>query len=182
MASLLHGLVQTRHIDKPSINASVFTSSDNQYSQVNLSVSAAQQHALHARLGNNLTQQLATGSKLSLIKQVSLGGRDIYQHIIDSPLDTLDSIINQCADIAPSAVSSTESKQPTIGDNSPLSVNNSENSAEPLMTEKITDKTFPKQPRVASMINHTITPAQLTKFQQKQGLAKKQHLPYLAQP
>ncbi|MGI2144858.1 beta-ketoacyl synthase N-terminal-like domain-containing protein [Shewanella frigidimarina] len=180
MASLLHGLVQTRHIDKPSINASVFTSSDNQYSQVNLSVSAAQQHALHARLGNNLTQQLATGSKLSLIKQVSLGGRDIYQHIIDSPLDALDSIINQCADIAPTVVNTIESKQPTIRDNNPLSVNNSENIAEPLMSENMPDKTIPKQPRVASMTNHAIPPAHLTAFQQNQWLAQQAHLAYLA--
>jgi 3-oxoacyl-(acyl-carrier-protein) synthase/3-hydroxymyristoyl/3-hydroxydecanoyl-(acyl carrier protein) dehydratase len=180
MASVLHALVQTRHINKTAINASVFTNSEKQYSQVNLSVSAAQQQALHARLSNNLTQQLATGSKVSLIKQVSLGGRDIYQHIIDSPLDALDSIINQCADIAPTVVNTIESKQPSIRDNSLLSVNNSENIAEPLMSENMPDKTIPKQPKVASMTNHTIPPAHLTAFQQNQWLAQQAHLAYLA--
>ena len=181
MASLLHCLMQTRHIDKPSINASVFTSSDNQYSQVKVSVSAAQQHALHARLSHNLTQQLATGSKLSLIKPVSLGGRDIYQHIIDSPLEALDSIVNQCADIAPPAANAIDSaKTQTVCDHSHFSANNSENIAEPLMSENMPEKTTPKRPTLTSMTNHTIPPAHLSAFQQNQWLAQQAHLAYLA--
>ena len=193
MASLLHALVQSRHIDKSAINASVFTSSETQYSQVNLSVSAPQQHALRTRLSNNLTQQLATGNKLSLIKQVSLGGRDIYQHIIDSSLEGLDSIVAQCANITTMADSNLDqcadttsaiakiidrTKPKTTCDSSHFSVNYSEHIAESLMSENTVSTA--EQPKVASVTSPTIPPAHLSAFQQNQWLAQQAHLAYLS--
>ncbi len=88
MASMLHGLVELSQVndqangngtDKHAVIANI---SENQCSQLLFGQSESQTRALQ----NRLAAPLASDTKRQLIKQVTLGGRDIYQHIVDSPL------------------------------------------------------------------------------------------------
>lgn len=69
-------------------HALVATFSQGKCSQLLLSQSATQAHSLRQRLEQDLT----LSEQKHLIKQVTLGGRDIYQHILDMPLAGLDAI------------------------------------------------------------------------------------------
>ncbi|CAD6366254.1 hypothetical protein SHEWT2_00920 [Shewanella hafniensis] len=69
-------------------HALVATFSQGKCSQLLLSQSATQAHSLQQRLEQDLT----LSEQKHLIKQVTLGGRDIYQHILDTPLAGLDAI------------------------------------------------------------------------------------------
>ncbi|WP_261859215.1 hotdog fold thioesterase [Photobacterium sanguinicancri] len=99
MASLLHGLITLNHTatheqTKAGIIASV---SENQCSQLLVSQSQAETHALNTRLAN----ELESDNKRQLIKQVTLGGRDIYQHIVTAELADIASIQQKVANTAP---------------------------------------------------------------------------------
>ncbi|MCL1044194.1 3-hydroxyacyl-[acyl-carrier-protein] dehydratase FabA [Shewanella electrodiphila] len=102
IASLLHGVLSLK-TDSTSQNLVVATMSENQCSQLLVSQSAQQSTALKTRINTDIGQQ--TAKKLSLVKQVSLGGRDIYQHIVDAPLPELDSIRAKTAKLTPVAKS-----------------------------------------------------------------------------
>ncbi|WP_394200337.1 beta-ketoacyl synthase N-terminal-like domain-containing protein [Shewanella waksmanii] len=104
MASLLHGLL---NLSKQTVTAQdqqhalVTNISENQLSQLLLSQNQAQQQALSQRL----SQELQSDAKHQLIKQVHLGGRDIYQHIVDTPLEQLPTIQQKLAQSQHSSVS-----------------------------------------------------------------------------
>lgn len=98
MASILSALLQLKNHGQlknqvqPQANqvqhALVATFSQGKCSQLLLSQSATQAHSLQQRLEQDLT----LSEQKHLIKQVTLGGRDIYQHILDTPLADIDAI------------------------------------------------------------------------------------------
>ncbi|WP_415776071.1 beta-ketoacyl synthase N-terminal-like domain-containing protein [Shewanella oncorhynchi] len=101
MASILSALLQlknqvqlknhgqfNKHSSQAQQHALVATFSQGKCSQLLLSQSATQAHNLQQRLDQDLT----LSEQKHLIKQVTLGGRDIYQHILDTPLADLDAI------------------------------------------------------------------------------------------
>ncbi|WP_330148661.1 beta-ketoacyl synthase N-terminal-like domain-containing protein [Shewanella oncorhynchi] len=95
MASILSALLQlknqaqlNKHSSQAQQHALVATFSQGKCSQLLLSQSATQAHNLQQRLEQDLT----LSEQKHLIKQVTLGGRDIYQHILDTPLAGLDAI------------------------------------------------------------------------------------------
>ncbi|MFA0442744.1 beta-hydroxyacyl-ACP dehydratase [Vibrio sp. 10N.286.49.C2] len=90
MASLLHGLLNLNGIadpvaGHPSKQAIIANVSEGQCSQLLVSQSKIESQALTLRL----QREIASDAKRQLIKSVSLGGRDIYQHITQAPLSTL---------------------------------------------------------------------------------------------
>ncbi|WP_173497915.1 beta-ketoacyl synthase N-terminal-like domain-containing protein [Shewanella sp. ISTPL2] len=101
MASILSALLQlknhgqlknqaqlNKHSSQAQQHALVATFSQGKCSQLLLSQSAKQAYSLQQRLEQDLT----LSEQKHLIKQVTLGGRDIYQHILDTPLAGLDAI------------------------------------------------------------------------------------------
>ncbi|SUI61546.1 hotdog fold thioesterase [Shewanella morhuae] len=91
MASMLSALLQLKnHVPQhqPMQHALVATFSQGKCSQLLLSQNAAQARCLQQRLEQDLT----LSEQKHLIKQVTLGGRDIYQHILDTPLADIDAI------------------------------------------------------------------------------------------
>lgn len=104
MASTLHallGLNNTYNQAQESQAAVVANISENQCSQLLLTQSPAEKQALSARL----SAELKADSKRQLVKQVTLGGRDIYQHIVTAELPEINSIIKKAAS-APAAKTS----------------------------------------------------------------------------
>ncbi|MEZ8095639.1 beta-ketoacyl synthase N-terminal-like domain-containing protein [Photobacterium swingsii] len=99
MASLLHGLITLNHTatHEPTKAAIIASVSENQCSQLLVSQSQAETYALNTRLDN----ELASDTKRQLIKQVTLGGRDIYQHIVTADLPEITSIQQKVANTAP---------------------------------------------------------------------------------
>ncbi|MGR5066460.1 beta-ketoacyl synthase N-terminal-like domain-containing protein [Photobacterium sp. DNB22_13_2] len=99
MASLLHGLITLNHTatHEPTKSAIVASVSESQCSQLLVSQSQAETQALNTRLNN----ELANDNKRQLIKQVTLGGRDIYQHIVTAELAEIASIQQKVANTAP---------------------------------------------------------------------------------
>ncbi len=93
MASLLHGLLSASRTTTTSSKALVTNVSENQVSQLLISQSQREQQALNTRLAS----ELESDAKHQLIKQVTLGGRDIYQHICDAPLANLAAIKDKLA-------------------------------------------------------------------------------------
>ncbi|WP_076408093.1 beta-ketoacyl synthase N-terminal-like domain-containing protein [Shewanella sp. UCD-KL12] len=98
MASLLHGLLSLSH--KGAGAAIVANSSENQISQLLISQTSTENSALTARLSS----ELKSDAKHQLLKQVTLGGRDIYQHIVDTPLAAQASIQSKLATASASTV------------------------------------------------------------------------------
>lgn len=95
MASILSALLQlknqaqlNKHSSQAQQHALAATFSQGKCSQLLLSQSATQAYNLQQRLDQDLT----LSEQKHLIKQVTLGGRDIYQHILDTPLAGLDAI------------------------------------------------------------------------------------------
>lgn len=85
MASMLSALLQLKNqvqLKNQAQHALVATFSQGKCSQLLLSQSAMQAQSLQQRLAQDLT----LSEQKHLIKQVTLGGRDIYQHILDTPL------------------------------------------------------------------------------------------------
>ncbi|ABV37808.1 omega-3 polyunsaturated fatty acid synthase PfaC [Shewanella sediminis HAW-EB3] len=103
MAGLLHGLlslsIQNQSQQKAGA-AIVANSSENQVSQLLISQSPTENSALSARLSS----ELKSDAKHQLLKQVTLGGRDIYQHIVDTPLASLAAIQGKLAQGSASTV------------------------------------------------------------------------------
>ncbi|MDX1300805.1 beta-ketoacyl synthase N-terminal-like domain-containing protein [Photobacterium sp.] len=99
MASMLHGLLSLNQTasDFDSKAAIVANVSENQCSQLLLTQSATERSSLQVRLES----ELPADSKRQLIKQVTLGGRDIYQHIVATDLPELQQIQQKVANAKP---------------------------------------------------------------------------------
>ncbi|MGL4615216.1 MAG: beta-ketoacyl synthase N-terminal-like domain-containing protein, partial [Shewanella sp.] len=97
MASILSALLQLKNqvlleqqapLTSQAQHALVATFGQGHCAQLLLRQSAAQAHHLQQRLEQDLT----LSEQKHLIKQVTLGGRDIYQHILDTPLTGIEAI------------------------------------------------------------------------------------------
>ncbi len=90
MSSTLHGLLSlnqaTTHAERKA--AIVANISEGQCSQLLVTQTSTENQSLTARLGS----ELPADSTRQLIKQVTLGGRDIYQHIVTTDLPELSQI------------------------------------------------------------------------------------------
>ncbi|WP_064791952.1 eicosapentaenoate synthase subunit PfaC [Shewanella woodyi] len=104
MASLLHGLLnlstQNQSQKQQAGSLLVANSSEAQISQLLISQTASENSALT----NRLSHELKSDAKHQLLKQVTLGGRDIYQHILQAPLASLASIQDKLAMSSTSSV------------------------------------------------------------------------------
>ncbi|MPY21168.1 beta-ketoacyl synthase N-terminal-like domain-containing protein [Shewanella sp. YLB-07] len=99
MAGLLHGLLSLSKQSNAG-SALVVNINEDQQSQLLLSQTASENNALKSRLSS----ELKSDAKHQLLKQVTLGGRDIYQHIVDTPLASLPSIQMKLAQGSASSV------------------------------------------------------------------------------
>ena len=99
MAGLLHGLLSLSKQSNAG-NALVININENQQSQLLLSQTAHENSALKSRLSS----ELKSDAKHQLLRKVTLGGRDIYQHIVDTPLASLASIQSKLAQGSASSV------------------------------------------------------------------------------
>ncbi|MCL1112610.1 3-hydroxyacyl-[acyl-carrier-protein] dehydratase FabA [Shewanella basaltis] len=171
MASLLNALIQSQQLQQADISAQVISASENQYSRIGLSLNTSQQQALANRLTQPLTEQLTKSAKLSLIKQVSLGGRDIYQHIVDTPVAAIDKMISQCASIKRDTVQQAPTNMNINEPTMPVS-----HFAPPPGTPGQT----PNNTHSTQATSQAIPPAHLTAFEQNQWLAQQAHLAFLA--
>ncbi|QFU23716.1 3-hydroxyacyl-[acyl-carrier-protein] dehydratase FabA [Shewanella eurypsychrophilus] len=113
MASLLHGLLSLS-IQNKSGAAIVANTSENQISQLLISQTAIENSALSTRLSS----ELKSDAKHQLLKQVTLGGRDIYQHIVDTPLAGLAAIQGKLA--AGSASTVVKQHKPIVSRTAPV--------------------------------------------------------------
>ena len=204
MASLLHSLVllkgktnTSNDTGTQSAHANVLTISENQCSNLDICLSQTQQQSLGQRLTTSLTQQLSdtitTGSKLSLIKQVSLGGRDIYQHILDTPIAAIESIKAKCAHIAPQAqtappiaVVPIAAVTPKIKTPSTTQTATSTETTQTIMPNLKSASTASASQSATTMQSATpklsatsLPPAHLSPFQQNQWLAQQAHFAFL---
>lgn len=96
MASTLHALLglNNTHSQSQETQAVVVANiSENQCSQLLLTQNPTEKQALSARL----SAEIKADSKRQLVKQVTLGGRDIYQHIVTAELPEINSIIKKAA-------------------------------------------------------------------------------------
>ncbi|MBB1268181.1 beta-ketoacyl synthase N-terminal-like domain-containing protein [Shewanella sp. SR44-3] len=204
MASLLHSLVllngkanaHATNAHATHSQANVLSVSEDQCSNLDISQSQTQQQSLGQRLATPLTQQLSdtitTGSKLSLIKQVSLGGRDIYQHILDTPIAAIESIKAKCAHIAPQAQTAPpiavvpNAVTPMIKTPSTTQTATSTETTQTIMPNLTSASTASASQSATSKLSATtmqsatrLPPAHLSPFQQNQWLAQQAHIAFL---
>ncbi|OBT09137.1 beta-hydroxyacyl-ACP dehydratase [Shewanella sp. UCD-FRSSP16_17] len=215
IASLLHGLLKTRLntsvqnaysdsklSNKPNQKVIIATLSENQCSQLLISQNAEQASAMSTRMNTDIQAQ--TAKKLSLVKQVSLGGRDIYQHIVDAPLDNIDSIRAKVAKlnpVAPTTVMNLHDRgqfiAPAHANSAPMSANNNSMTTETSMPFSDRSTQFNPTPKVAtptaqaaqsaqtSLVTSSaatvsqVPPAHLSAFEQNQWLAHQAQLAFL---
>ncbi|WP_028774441.1 beta-ketoacyl synthase N-terminal-like domain-containing protein [Shewanella waksmanii] len=176
MASMLHGLL---NLSKHAVSANsrqhalVSNVSEDQISQILLSQSDAQQQALSQRL----SQELKSDAKHQLIKQVHLGGRDIYQHIVDTPIAELATIQQKVGQSQHSNVSKTPlqyvARQPQALNHAAQTapVNSVLGNPTPMTTKTLNPST------PAAAIN--VSQGDLNAFQQNQQLTQQAHQAFL---
>lgn len=105
MTSLIYALLRlNQNGEQDAIVANI---SENQCALAHLSQNATEAQALKQRLSHTL----GTHAQRSLVKRVSLGGRDLFDHIIDSPIAELETIRTK---LAKGHVSQTTNQQPTL--------------------------------------------------------------------
>ncbi|MCL1048530.1 3-hydroxyacyl-[acyl-carrier-protein] dehydratase FabA [Shewanella abyssi] len=191
MASLLHGLLNVSRTKASNSKALVTNVSEDQVSQLLLSQSDIEQQALGLRLAS----ELKSDAKHQLVKQVTLGGRDIYQHIYDAPLAELTSIQHKFASGSASSVSqlpikpiiaraqqtAQQSTLPMSTATAPVQVTAAV-SAQALGTLSMTTQVKPTLVNPAA--SNTVTAidgsaADLTAFQQNQQLTHQAHHAFL---
>ena len=99
MSSTLHGLLSlnqtTTHAERKA--AIVANISEGQCSQLLITQTSTETQSLTTRLA----RELPADSTRQLIKQVTLGGRDIYQHIVTTDLPELSQIQQKVANAKP---------------------------------------------------------------------------------
>ncbi|WP_423213348.1 beta-ketoacyl synthase N-terminal-like domain-containing protein [Shewanella maritima] len=194
MASLQHQLLTSADTNANSnqtnnnqtIVAGISSSiSEDQCSLLAMSQTPEQQAALALRLNHGVSEyENEPKQKLSLVKTVTLGGRDIYQHIVDAPLNQLASIQAKVADgLSSSAGDVTNNAKPASQVNftvtSPMSAHRDANSEHTNLTNQIdlsmTSNTQNSRPLAQTNITtaqtNALPPAHLSAFEQNQWLA-----------
>ncbi|WOT06091.1 beta-ketoacyl synthase N-terminal-like domain-containing protein [Shewanella youngdeokensis] len=169
MASLLHGLLNVSRsalITADAHRAIITNASDNLVSQLLVSQSNTEQQALSHRLANELTSD----TKHQLIKQVTLGGRDIYQHIMGTPLADFTAIQAKFSLSKTSSLAHQPSKFPITRTIPPAQ------ELEPILASAsgATAMTTDVKPAV-----HNLSAAQLAAFQRNQQLTQQAHHTFL---
>ncbi|MGI2099451.1 beta-ketoacyl synthase N-terminal-like domain-containing protein [Shewanella oncorhynchi] len=184
MASILSALLQlknqvqlknqaqlNKHSSQAQQNALVATFSQGKCSQLLLSQSATQAYNLQQRLDQDLT----LSEQKHLIKQVTLGGRDIYRHILDTPLAGLDAIQQkaQAMTALPARSQRKHLAQITSKDTSRFAISS------PTTAQQ--KETLSSMPINALSTNKNATQAELkdAAFLSNQQLAREAHLAFL---
>lgn len=184
MASILSALLQlknqvqlknqaqlNKHSSQAQQNALVATFSQGKCSQLLLSQIATQAYNLQQRLDQDLT----LSEQKHLIKQVTLGGRDIYRHILDTPLAGLDAIQQkaQAMTALPARSQRKHLAQITSKDTSRFAISS------PTTAQQ--KETLSSMPINALSTNKNATQAELkdAAFLSNQQLAREAHLAFL---
>ncbi len=149
MNSLIFSLLRLKQLKQAQ--ALIINVSENQCALTYISQNEQQRNTLVERLHHHI----GTHSNRSLIKQVTLGGRDIYQHILHSELPHIDSIKHKVA-IAHITTHTAKSQN---------------NDAALEFTDTMKNQTTPSL--------KTIPQNELTAFSHNQQLAKQAHLAFL---
>lgn len=174
MAGMLHGLLSLSKLSHAG-NALVVNINEDQASQLLLSQTANENNALKSRLNS----ELKSDAKHQLLKQVTLGGRDIYQHIVDTPLASLPSIQSKLAQGRASSV--VKQHKPLVTRSAPASVQTASQhvqaapvSPTPVLGTPMTNKviTAPSTPI-------DVSAGDLAAFQQNQRLTQQAHQAFL---
>lgn len=177
MASLLHGLLHlSRKNHDHCHKALVSNISENQVSQLLLSQTSSEQLALTARLST----ELKSDAKHQLLKQVTLGGRDIYQHIIETPLTNLASIQHKLAQGTVSSVTK-QQKNVIARAQQHAQPNTLPASTTPELGTTMTTKVIKNNAIKTTMTNTSIVLSadNVAAFQQNQQLTQQAHLAFL---
>ncbi|GIU42648.1 beta-ketoacyl synthase N-terminal-like domain-containing protein [Shewanella algidipiscicola] len=183
MTSLIYGLLRLNQqaLQGSSQHAVIANVSENQCALTHLSQSAAQRSALTQRLAHTL----GTHAERSLVKQVSLGGRDIYAHIVDTPLPALEAIKAKVAaahgapvsENAPALISySLPHSEPSANNPSSLPAPSSAQIAAAIGTQNIM---ISKTPSALDASHLDLPQGELAAFQHNQQLAQQAHLAFL---
>lgn len=204
MASLLHGLLslsnqaRTHTAQNSAQNLGqksavlVANVSENQHSQLLISQTALEHNALQDRLSS----ELQSDAKHQLLKQVTLGGRDIYQHIVDTPLAGLAAIQSKFAAGSVSSVvkqqkplvtrSAAHTQEHAIAQTAPLQVQQHTAPVSPtpvlgtpMTTQAIKAKTRNAQAPATSSTPIDVSAGDLAAFQQNQQLTQQAHQAFL---
>ena len=183
MASLLHGLLNvSRHHSQADNRVALITNiSENQVSQLLISQSVNQQQALSLRLSS----ELKSDAKHQLLKQVTLGGRDIYQHIIETPLANLTSIQSKLAlGTASSVVKQSKAiiARPQQLKHQAVPVTPTPASGTPMITKQsVTAKAMTTKSKLTTTPSTPIdlSASDLAAFQQNQQLTQQAHQAFL---
>ncbi|MCG9696120.1 beta-ketoacyl synthase N-terminal-like domain-containing protein [Shewanella sp. Isolate11] len=147
MNSLIYSLLRLKQLKLEQ--ALVVNVSENQAALIHLSQNEQQRAALLQRLGHNIT----THSERSLVKRVTLGGRDMFAHITEAPMTHIESIKNKLAAAKPTTATKLE------------------------LPQTMTDNTT--SPNDAQAQTSAASVQKLTAFQHNQQLAKQAHLAFL---
>jgi len=183
MASLLHGLLS---LTKQGIGgkALITNTSENQLSKLLLSQSQRENDALQTRLSS----ELKSAAKRQLIKQVRLGGRDIYGHIIDTPLSQLDSIKHKVAQGTDSTIVNTlkpilAHHTHMLDETTLLGLRVDAPTAQPIAHPSPTlGNTFTMTTNstvTPANVQHTVSPSEHTTFAHNQALTQQAHSAFL---
>ncbi len=164
MASLLHGLLNlnAQPASQAQKAALVVTDSEQQCSQILLTQQPTQQSALNARL----SEELVIDAKIQLVRNVTLGGRNIHQHIISTELTELSSIQQKIATAQPIIAA----VQPSVSEHVLQTKNQPQAPSTPVA---------PTTGFKHSMTNKISNPELLTPFQHNQMLAQQVHKAFL---
>ncbi len=191
MAGLLHGLLSLSKQSNAG-NALIVNINEDQQSQLLLSQTANENSALKSRLSS----ELKSDAKHQLLKQVTLGGRDIYQHIVDTPLASLASIQAKLAQGSASSV--IQQHKPLITRSAQVKVQTaSQHTAEHIQLEaapvsptpvlgtpmtqakSMTTKSVNAQALTMPSTPIDVSAGDLAAFQQNQQLTQQAHLAFL---
>ncbi|HSG62643.1 MAG TPA: hypothetical protein VLA24_14540, partial [Pseudomonadales bacterium] len=186
MASLLHGLLNisqraiSDHGSTLTTNKALIANvSENQASQLLLSQTPIELQALRERLGT----ELKSAAKHQLIKTVTLGGRDIYQHIVDTPLAALPTIKSKMAQGTASSITTSvlrlcHRQRPMLASDNPiLTKDTAQTNSRPTNVLGNLNSMTTKSPLNASSIN--ASNHDLAAFQRNQQLTQAAHLAFL---
>ncbi|MGB0894610.1 MAG: beta-ketoacyl synthase N-terminal-like domain-containing protein [Parashewanella sp.] len=166
MASLLAALLKQTHTSSATTqsNAIVRTLAEDLCSEVLLSQTTSQQEQLLTRL----SQQLTWSQQAHLIKTVTLGGRDIVEHILQGNIEHLDSIQAKMRTIISNRTSANTQKDAQIATHKTANMNATNNNVTNNLTINVT-------PNVNSETNKS----QLDAVLENQDLARKAHASFL---
>ncbi|MEL4428444.1 beta-ketoacyl synthase N-terminal-like domain-containing protein [Shewanella mangrovisoli] len=178
MASLLRALLSLKNgsagTDKNADKqALVSTQSQGVNSLLLLSQTATQA----AQLEQRLEQDLTLSEQKHLIKPVTLGGRDIYQHIVDTPLPALAAIQGKMRQLQPLGQQATQTK-PTEQAALDIRAENVTPFATPIAVESGMSSNAPHQYSAAPLAQDRASQDSAALLQNQQ-LAREAHLAFL---